>query len=281
MSKGLFKLPGIAGILLLLLLLETTTWATQEDIRQQQKDALLITAIKFNKTNDVVRLLAQGASPNARYKPMTGDELYSMDTQNTWPLRPKHMNLGPPQTESEAIQRRSKTTVSALNVALNTSLDCPSDVRLPPRHTALIKALIEAGADVNAQGIGKVPLLLAMWDNRSDIVPLLLARHANVFARDDYANTSLMGAVNMGNNGLIQSLLKQGLDVNARNKYGFTALMSACYSHTHADYKTVQVLLHHGANVNAKDKDGETALVFAKRYTNARIVLLLKQAGAK
>ncbi len=35
------------------------------------------------------------------------------------------------------------------------------------------------------------------------------------------------------------------------------------------------------ADVNAKDKDGWTAFVPAKWYTNAKIVSLLKKAGAK
>lgn len=287
MQKGVLKLGGVVSIMSLLLLLRVPTWATRVDARQQQKDALLIDAIKLNKTNNVVRLLAQGASPNAQYKPMTGDEMMSAITQNTWPLRPKHMNLGSPPPKQVAAERNNKltggeTTISALAVALDTTLDCPSDSRLPPRHTALVKALIEAGADVNARGcFNRTPLLLAMYDDRNDIVPLLLARHADVFARDDYGNTSLMEAASMGNIGLIQLLLKQGLNVNARNKYDMTPLMSACYSHTHADYKTVQTLLEHGADVNAKDRDGRTALVLAKWYANAKIVSLLKKAGAK
>ena len=49
MPEGLFKLAGIVTLLVWLLLLGTTAWATQEDTRQQQKDALVITAIRISQ----------------------------------------------------------------------------------------------------------------------------------------------------------------------------------------------------------------------------------------
>ena len=258
-----------------MLLFGMPTWATEADVRQQKTDARLIDAIKLNNTNSVVRLLAQGASPNAQYLPMTGDEQISAIAQNTWPVRPKHMHLGP-QWEKRPLP------VSALIVALDVTLDCPSDCSLPPRHSALIKALVEAGADVNARGrYGNTSLLLAMGHNRRDIVALLLAHGANVFAKDEYGTTALMEAARMGDADLIRSLLKQGLDINAKSKPGMTPLMFACYAGNHGDVNTVQVLLEHGADVNAKNKDGKTTLMLAKMYANANIVSLLKKAGAK
>lgn len=275
MPETLFTTKAIVSIMALLLLFGAPSWAAEADVRQQQKDTRLIEAIKLNNTNSVVRLLAQGANPNTQYLPMTGEEMHAALTQNTWPLRPKHM---PPSKPGS----RRWPPVSALIVALDDTLDCFPHDSLKPRHGALIKALIEAGADVNVRGrYGNTPLMLALWYKRRDIVPQLLAHGANVFVKDDYGETVLMGAVHMGDAGLIRSLLKQGLKVNAKNEAGCTPLMDAFYYGNQCDVNTVQVLLEHGADVNAKTQGGETALALAKMYANHKIVSLLKKAGAK
>jgi len=43
----------------------------------------------------------------------------------------------------------------------------------------------------------------------------------------------------------------------------------------------VKKLIKEGANVNAKDKDGNTALMYAAFMGNTDIVKILKEAGAK
>jgi uncharacterized protein len=42
-----------------------------------------------------------------------------------------------------------------------------------------------------------------------------------------------------------------------------------------------EMLLAKGADVNAKDSEGKTALMLATERDNARLIELLKQAGAK
>jgi len=44
---------------------------------------------------------------------------------------------------------------------------------------------------------------------------------------------------------------------------------------------TVKVLLAEGADLNARDRFGETALTCAKRCGHMKITRLLKEAGAK
>jgi ankyrin repeat protein len=50
--------------------------------------------------------------------------------------------------------------------------------------------------------------------------------------------------------------LKAGADVNARNKYGLTALIAAA---GHGTAENMKVLLDAGADASVKDKDGKTA----------------------
>ncbi len=70
-------------------------------------------------------------------------------------------------------------------------------------------------------------------------------------------------------------------DVNARNEFGWTALMMAAGSGT---AESVKALLDAGADVNARDKDGRTALMRAASggtaYGTAESVKLLLDAGA-
>ena len=88
----------------------------------------------------------------------------------------------------------------------------------------------------------------------------------------------LMEASRKGDTDQVQALLAKGADVNAKDNDGFTALMwAAFYDRT----ETVQALLAKGADVNAKENHGATALMGAKRKGHKEIVRILKQSGAK
>jgi hypothetical protein len=106
----------------------------------------------------------------------------------------------------------------------------------------------------------------------------LITKGANVNARDEYGDTPLVSAVGFEPASTIRALLDKGAEVNARNKIGDTALMGTAIS-DRADI--VKILLAHGADVNIKNAYGETALSYAKTEGYPAIVHLLKQAGAK
>ena len=79
----------------------------------------------------------------------------------------------------------------------------------------------------------------------------------------------------------IRRLIKDGADVNVRNKFGVTPLiMASLLGHT----DVVKLLLAAGADVNAKaNKGGEdyTALRIAKMRGHTQIIKLLTEHGAK
>ena len=75
-----------------------------------------------------------------------------------------------------------------------------------------------------------------------------------------------------------QALLAKGADVNAKDSAGMTALMWAAYYRRN---DAVQALLVKGADVNAEDEDGGSALMYAVDWGHKEIVELLKEAGAK
>jgi ankyrin repeat protein len=53
------------------------------------------------------------------------------------------------------------------------------------------------------------------------------------------------------------------------------------YCPTRNGLETVQALLAHGADVNAKDNFGWTALMYAKEMGYVETIRMLKKAGAK
>jgi len=73
----------------------------------------------------------------------------------------------------------------------------------------------------------------------------------------------LIEAASKGNYAQIEDLIKQGVNVNAKDKYGWTALMHAA---SHGHLYVVMFLIEHGADVNAKDEDGWTAREYALEY---------------
>ncbi len=104
----------------------------------------------------------------------------------------------------------------------------------------------------------------------------VLAR-APVDASDAAGQTALHRAAMVGDAKHCQTLLKNGADVNAKNKYLYTPLAHAVIAH---DAATVKVLIDHGADVAAQRRLGFTPLYDAAAEGQLEIVELLLAAGA-
>jgi ankyrin repeat protein len=103
-----------------------------------------------------------------------------------------------------------------------------------------------------------------------EITPLM---HAARGERPDYDNPAPTDHPEV-----VELLIRQGADVNARTSTGFVALFwAAKYGHVNV----VWVLLVHGVDPNVKDDYGETALAGATRWKHTEVINLLRQAGAK
>lgn len=118
----------------------------------------------------------------------------------------------------------------------------------------------------------------AVMQNDIATVKTLLAQGADVNAKDKYGFTALMSAVAGEYIDIVEILLAQGADVNARHKKdGSTALIGAV-SLMHTD--VVEILLAQGADVNAKNRGGVTALMYAALKGHPEIVKILLSEGA-
>ena len=141
-------------------------------------------------------------------------------------------------------------------------------------EVATVEALLAKGADVQARDThGSTALLDATFGGHDAVVEALLARGADVQAKDNHGRTALMWASWNGHLVVVQALLAKGADVQAKSTNGNTALMTAS---SEGHVAVVQALLAKGADVQAKDNDGRTALMWAK---DAEVKAVLVKAG--
>ncbi|MFZ2959557.1 MAG: ankyrin repeat domain-containing protein [Candidatus Ozemobacteraceae bacterium] len=158
-------------------------------------------------------------------------------------------------------------------------------------HLAMVKLLLENGADVNAKKDGReccgTPLHKAAKTGTPDIVDYLIQKGAQVNAIDGRGQTPLFQTTTRISDSskdieVAELLIKKGANVNAKDGEGYTALhLTAQAPHTGVGRKLCQLFVKSGANVNAKGNDGETALTIAKNSGNTELCNLLIRLGAK
>lgn len=144
-------------------------------------------------------------------------------------------------------------------------------------HLAVVKALIEAGANVNMSlDTGETPLLAAANSGHGDIVKYLLAQHANVEAKDVDHATAVHLAAEEGHVDILKELVAANAPVNIKTLNGDTPLYVAAQN---GHLAAVQILLSAGSKVDAKIKSGATALHAATIHGSIELIKILINAG--
>jgi ankyrin repeat protein len=95
---------------------------------------------------------------------------------------------------------------------------------------------------------------------RTEIAELLVAKGANVNARENNGITPLHIAAERGNREIVELLISRGADINARRKNGKTPLHQASEN---GYTQIAELLIAKGADVNAGSDEG-TPLYFAR-----------------
>lgn len=146
-------------------------------------------------------------------------------------------------------------------------------------HDQVVRLLEEVGArdshllDEEAMISQEEQLREAALNGDVDAVRRLLKAGVNPDARDPEGRTALMYAATGGEATIMELLLDAGADVNARDAYGSTALMEAALR---GNAEAVDVLLTAGADVRAKNRNGQTALDWAHHLGRTKILKILR-----
>lgn len=143
-----------------------------------------------------------------------------------------------------------------------------------------VRALIDAGADLDAQGDnGETPLITSIIGGHVLVASLLIDRGADIQARNKGGFTPLHAAAYANVVEIAEKLLSRGADVKDQmNKAGVTPL-SVASEEGHPGL--VKVLIDHGADLEAGERNGYTPLTRALWRGQKEVVALLQKSGAK
>jgi TPR repeat protein len=144
-------------------------------------------------------------------------------------------------------------------------------------HVAMVKLLLDRGANVNAvTRDGKAALHLAARTLRADLVALLLDRGAAVNPADKTRSTPLHYAVEGYSPDVpahVTMLIARGASIEARDEEGKTPLHRAATS-----APVAAALCAAGADVGARDKAGKTPADLARQAGDAAYAAWLDSA---
>lgn len=152
-----------------------------------------------------------------------------------------------------------------------------------------VKAYVEGGGDVNAIFHNSTPLMeLALLCNKEQGLPIaeyLIQKGARVNEKNQWGQTALYSAAQVGRDWLVSLLLQKGVSVNEIDVQNRTALFVACKDWTHPKRQTevarLLLLAEADANIQSKAETGPwTCLAQAIVGGNLDLVQILLQGGA-
>ena len=167
--------------------------------------------------------------------------------------------------------------VNVANVSGNTPLHIATEMGNEP----LVNFLLDHGADAKAKNNIGDTLLHSAGRTRNRIIKLtlvkrLLSKGVNIDHLNDRNESAILISARNGNQGLVQSLIEAGANVDGKDSDGFTLL------HFNIDAQLVEILLKKGLDVNAKSNNGQTPLHSSRtKVASPEKAELLIQHGAE
>lgn len=180
-------------------------------------------------------------------------------------------------------------------VDINITEDEPAESGNTPLHVAciyghgdIVKLLEENGADSTMQNVnGELPAHHAVMkkkfggdlDSKARTSVLKSLKNLDGARNDGKTPLMLLQYLDLNTTlELVPIFLEKGVDVNAVDNYGNTALIlntqNQCYK------KVLKELIRAGADVNIADNNGNTALYHALKYGNQEVARFLIKKGA-
>jgi len=141
-----------------------------------------------------------------------------------------------------------------------------------------LKRSLKNGGDPNGRIRDLTPLMIAAGTGNKDIINVLIENKAEINAKGENGKTPLTIALRRNNLQTAQLLIEKGSDINTRDDKGVTPLMWASYE---GRLETVKFILKNNPDVNASNSKDRTALKYAIERNYKEIIQVLKEAGAE
>jgi hypothetical protein len=125
--------------------------------------------------------------------------------------------------------------------------------------------------------VTKTPLMQAAESGDLEMVRGLLKDGVDVNARNELGDTALLWAVKKGRPDIVRLLLDRGAAVDAKENNGISPLILAAVM---GRAEIVPLLLDRGADINATTRNGDTALIWAVAKGHNKTARLLLDRGA-
>jgi ankyrin repeat protein len=212
-------------------------------------DAKLIAAVKAKNVEEVKKLLAQGADPNA----------IDYDLGFRIPV----LNVILNQSDNPNAERE----IAMVLVNAGADVNGYGSTFYPPLLLAgdveVVRLLIKKGADVNYSSPRSglwTPLHQAVLNYET--IPWLIAAGAKLNEVNDEGNTPLMLAIS-------RIPTTEGEEIDGEKAKEIDKLL-----------KNIQLLLEAGADLKIKNNEGQTALMMARELKLAKVIELLQKPNA-
>ena len=151
-------------------------------------------------------------------------------------------------------------------------------------HLEAARALIEAGADINAVASNKdTPWMLAGALGRADMLRLMIPKRPDFTLRNRYGGNALIPACERAHIDAIKVLLTTKIDVDHVNNLGWTCLLEIVILGDGGSrhQEAARLVLDAGANPNIADRDGVSPLTHAMKRGQTEIARLIAAKGGR
>ncbi len=189
-----------------------------------------------------------------------------------------------PRSSPWASSRRARAPAATRRRAHRRALDAALRAAAWEDDVDAARRLVARGADVNAKDeTQQSAYLVATSEGHLDLLELALASGADVDAKDSWDGTGLIRAAERGHHLVVGRLLRAGIDKDHVNRIGYQAIHEAVwFGADEADeLSTVQVLVAGGVQLDRPSgQEGLTPLEMARQRGYRRLGRVLEAASA-
>ena len=161
----------------------------------------------------------------------------------------------------------------------------PLHVATHARHHDAIRALVAAGADIDALDDDRYDAvtIAAVADDEATLRVLLQLGASAKQVTSRYDGTALIAAAHLGHDGVVRQLIATGAPLDHVNNLHWTAVIESIVLGNGGPrhQATLQALLQAGASHALTDRQGNTPLQLARQRGFSEMVRMLETAGAR